>query len=165
MTSQELKDKLKNESESLKQVALQRELDNKDFQMRIDKLVSFFNIEAKSIKILTPDWYSEIPLAHATFFRWSQSGDYVAARENLVVAQTKQEHLEARVKELSGQITMKEDRLKVYERYGVSNTSTNQGSGDGNGAQASTLSQQQKLEIENAQLKWANRYSLSDLFC
>lgn len=116
---QELKDKLKNESESLKHVTLQRELDNKDFQMRIDKL----------------------------------SADYVAARENLVVAQTKQEHLEARVKELSGQITMKEDRLNVYERYKVSNTSTGESSGEGDGTQASTLSQQQKLEIENAQLK------------
>ncbi|KAG0149112.1 hypothetical protein CROQUDRAFT_653921 [Cronartium quercuum f. sp. fusiforme G11] len=114
---QDLQDKLKSESESVKQVTLQRDLDNRDYQSRIDRL----NTECST------------------------------ARESLIAAHAKEENLQARVTDLSKQLSLKQDRLQVYEGRSVPVSSTDDGATDVNGNFA--LSQQQKLEIENSQLK------------
>ncbi|KPV73223.1 uncharacterized protein RHOBADRAFT_28975, partial [Rhodotorula graminis WP1] len=77
----DLKDKLNQESDSNRQLALRKEIESKTFQERIDKLTA----------------------------------DHSTTREKLVAAQTSQEHLEQRVRDLVLQVEAKEEKLVIFE--------------------------------------------------
>lgn len=116
----EMKERVKVEADSARQATLQREIESRDYQSKIDKL----------------------------------TGEHLAARENLSAASASKSHLENQVLQLQKQLTLKGERLAVYEGHRRSDNLSDQALG---GAAARnhdpTLSKEQRLEIEVSELK------------
>ena len=135
-SSAELKDKLNQETDATRQLALRKELDAKSYQERLDRLVS-------------PD--SLRPAMLTADPNLSQTAEHSATRESLVSASTSKEHLEQRVAELTIQITAKEEKLAIYE-------------GRGNrGADDPSRSIEEQLEVTVADLRAELRSTKAEL--
>ncbi|WAR55491.1 hypothetical protein PtB15_6B232 [Puccinia triticina] len=116
----ELKEKLKIEADLARQATLQRQIEGREYQSKIDKLTS----------------------------------EHLTARENLSAASATKSHLESQVNQLQKQLSMKEERLAVYEGHRRSDTRSNQtGNGDAPGSNDPSLTKEQRLEIELSELK------------
>ncbi|PLW13850.1 hypothetical protein PCANC_16757 [Puccinia coronata f. sp. avenae] len=116
----ELKEKLKAEADSARQAALQRQIEAREYQSKIDKLTS----------------------------------EHLTARENLSAASATKGHLEVQVIQLQKQLTMKEERLAVYEGHRRSDPRSNQdGSLNASSSNDPSLTKEQRLEIELSELK------------
>lgn len=80
--------------------------------------------------------------------------EHLIARETLVAAHTAQEHLEAKVKDLSKQLSAKEDRLNIYEGPRLPTNAQGDAATRDDATHNHGLSQEKKLEIEISQLKY-----------
>lgn len=105
LRSVELKDKLNQETDASRQLALRKELDAKTYQDRLDKLVR-------------PFLSSFLSRCFADFLRSLQTAEHATTRESLIGATTSKEHLEQRVADLVIQLTAKEEKLAIYEGRG-----------------------------------------------
>lgn len=105
----DLKEKLAQETDSGRQIAMRKELESKTYQERIDKLVRY-----APVIFLVPWEHSLMPPACV------QTADHQETREALVVARTSKEHLDQRIADLLLQITAKEEKLAIYEGRGTS---------------------------------------------
>ncbi|KAA1133933.1 hypothetical protein PGTUg99_032841 [Puccinia graminis f. sp. tritici] len=116
----ELKEKLKVEADLARQATLQRQIEGREYQSKIDKL----------------------------------TGEHLTARENLSAASATKTHLENQVTQLQKQLTMKEERLAVYEGHRRSDPGSNQtGNVNTSGSNDPSLTKEQRLEIELSELK------------
>ena len=95
---QDLKAQLSQERDAVRHVTLQKDIDLKDLQTRLDRMVS-----TTSVKI-TLSTYA------------LQTGQLSQARESLVGAETSKAHLQERVDQLTRQLQGNEKKLAVYER-------------------------------------------------
>ncbi|KAI7965834.1 hypothetical protein MJO29_001582 [Puccinia striiformis f. sp. tritici] len=114
----ELKEKLKTEADLGRQATLQRQIEGREYQSKIDRLTS----------------------------------EHLTARENLSAASATKGHLETQVTQLQKQLTMKEERLSVYEGH---RRSDNNQTGNANtaGSNDPSLTKEQRLEIELSELR------------
>jgi nucleoprotein TPR len=75
-----------------------------------------------------------------------QTAELASTKESLAVAKTAQQHLEQRVVDLTAAVASKEEKLAVYE-----------GRSTGGSSADTTLSREQQLEIELAELRGSLR--------
>lgn len=122
-----MKEKLAQETDAGRQLALRKELEGKTYQDRLDKLVR------RSIALY---------LSRPNEVCCAQTADSQTTREALVAARTSQEHLELRVADLVIQITARDEKLAIYK--GRSR----------NGAGESTRTREEELEVTVADLRY-----------
>jgi len=116
----ELKEKVKAEADLARQAAVQRQIEAREYQSKIDKLTD----------------------------------EHLTARENLSAASATKGHLETQVTQLQKQLTMKEERLAVYEGHRRSDPRSNpDGNPNASLSQDTSLTKEQRLEIELSELK------------
>lgn len=123
---------LSQERDNVRHLSLQKEIELKELQMRIDKSVCHF----------TPG------LLDRFSFDCSQLQEHSKTREALVGAETSKKHLEERVEELTRQQQGNEEKLAVYERR-------SSGSNGAGPSSYSDLTREQQLEAEVAELRYA----------
>lgn len=124
----EIKEKLGQETDASRQLALRKELEAKTYQERLDKLVSVAIIFSLA-KGALPHYLT-------------QTTEHQETREALIVATTSQEHLQQRVSDLVLQVTAREEKLNVYEGRRTSNGETDP-----------SRSREEQLEISLAELR------------
>lgn len=130
-----MRDRLAQEADANRQLALRKELDAKTYQDRIDKLVS---CRQELTGIAVADIFS-------------QTAEHATTREQLIAAKTSQEHLELRVSDLQLQVTSKEEKLAIYEgRTGANGDET-------------TRSAEEQLQVTVADLRAELRVAKSEL--
>ena len=130
--SQDLKTQLGQERDAVRHLTLQKEIELKDIQTRMDKTVrSCVTYVSRCTDALI------------------QSQELAKARESLVGAETSKKHLEERVDDLSRQLQGQHEKLAVYERRpGVTGV-----------AQPTSvdMNHEQQLEAEVAELRLVTR--------
>jgi nucleoprotein TPR len=100
-SSQDLRAQVVQERDSARHLSLQKELELKELQARLEKKVIYF--------------YSVFSYSTAYHF-WVQAQEFAKTREALVEAQTSRKHLEEKVEGLTRQLKGNEEKLSVYER-------------------------------------------------
>ena len=126
--SQDLRTQLLQERESVRHISLQKDIELKELQARIEKNVGVL-VLISTLKL--------IPFARHKSSR---------KREALVEAQTSRKHLEEKVEDLSRQLKGNVEKLAVYERR-PSNLSQ---------PADQDISREQQLETEVADLRFAS---------
>ncbi|KAF9651639.1 hypothetical protein BDM02DRAFT_3184386 [Thelephora ganbajun] len=121
--TQDLRSQLSQERDSVRHISLQKEIEVKDLQTRLEKSVE----------------------------------ELGKTREALVGAETSRKHLEDRVQELTRRLQGNEEKLAVYERRSTTGSSTGPRSTD------ESLTREQQLEAEVAELRAALKVAEVDL--
>lgn len=121
--NQDLRTQLSQERDSVRHVSLQKEIEVRDLQTRLEKSVE----------------------------------ELGKTREALVGAETSRKHLEERVQELSRQVQGNQERLAVYERRSATGSTSGPRSTD------ESLTREQQLEAEVAELRAALKVAEVDL--
>lgn len=125
-----MKAHLAQERETIRHVTLQKDIELKELQTRIDKTVSALVFVLSSR--INP--------------RGLQTEDFSKTRESLIAAELSKKHLEERVEELVRQLRGHEAKLEVYERRpGHAEGTMESAGGD--------LNREQQLESELAELR------------
>jgi nucleoprotein TPR len=125
-----LKAHLAQEREAIRHVTLQKDIELKELQTRIDKTVSALVFVLSSR--INP--------------RGLQTEDFSKTRESLIAAELSKKHLEERVEELVRQLRGHEAKLEVYERRPDHAEGTMESAGG-------DLNREQQLESELAELR------------
>lgn len=119
---------MQQERESVRHVSLQKDLELRDLQTRLDKNVC-----------------SDLHIALHVFLTSFQGQEFSKTRESLIEAQTSRKHLEEKVEDLNRQLKGNEEKLAVYERR-PGTTGAVQTAEPG-------VSREQQLESEVAELR------------
>ena len=127
--SQDLRNQLGQERDSVRHVSLQKEIEVKDLQTRLEKSV---RVRSSTRPRIT---------------NRHQIEELGKTREALVGAETSRKHLDERVQELTRQLQGNEERLAVYERRSATGSTAGPRSAD------ESLTREQQLEAEVAELR------------
>lgn len=139
--SQDLRGQLTQERDSVRNLQLQKELDLKDLQSRLDKVVSFNALSRR-------------PGNRTLISEFTQAEEYARNRENLLAAEMTKKHLEEKTDDLKKRLQGNEEKLAVYERRTGSSIAVPQNMDE-------SLSKEQQLEAEVAELRFTSSIFLS----
>ncbi len=140
--SQDLRTQLTQEREAVRRISLQKDIEVKELQGKIDKAVCD--------PLCCLFWSAN----HGIM----QTQELGKTREYLIAAETSKKHLEERVEQLTRQLQGNEEKLAVYERRAGSITGVNPRTDE-------DMSREQQLEAEVAELRLVfsplSRYSIA----